>query len=389
MAISVHHGPNGSYKSSGVVADFFLKAAREGRTVVTNIRGMSTDRTFEHYPDTAEGFEVIQVDTSTGAGKDRISKWFHWAPDGALLLFDEPSVIFPKRWRDSDLKKLDNLEVLERMATDPTFNETHPEYRPPTFNIAFEMHRHWNWDIVIMTPNIKLLRSDIRDTSEGGYKHRNNALIGLKGSYNEGFHSAEDNGSNPSQFLSVETKRIKPVVFKLYDSTKTGEHQDTSSGTSIWKNGRFVLSLAVAVSSLGYAAYTFSTGEVFPDHPSATVQLGNAVPQVAISSGTIQNSSLSDSRMVNVSDNTPYNLEPFYNYAFTITASLSSEVSDLYFFTASKTGSSFGITSVELQEAGYSVIRITDCAATIVYKQKRMNVTCGQRENKKTLGVGA
>jgi len=376
MAISIHHGPNGSFKTSGVIADYFIPAALQGRCVVTNIRGVSADRTFENLPDTKEGFEVINVDTSTREGKERISKWWHWAPAGALLLFDEPSSIFPKRWRDSDLKKLDleNYQELER---------------PHNFNEAFEMHRHWNWDIIIMTPNIKLVRTDIRDTSEGGYKHRNNALIGFKGSYNEGFHKAEDNGTSPSQFLSLEKKKINPVVFKLYDSTKTGEHQDTSSGTSIWKNGRLVVALGVAVLSFGYAGNKLINGEILPERASASVELSQAVPVIPVAQSNIQNSNISDSRMVNVSDNTPYNLEPFYNYAFTITASLSSQIRDLYFFTASKAGSSFGITSIELEEAGYSVIRVTDCAATIVYKQKRINVTCGQRVNKKPLSVGA
>jgi len=388
MAISIHHGPNGSYKTSGVIADFFIPAAIAGRTVVTNVRGMSTERTFQNLPDTAEGFEVIHVDTSTNEGRMRMAKWFHWAPAGALLLFDEPSMIFPKRWRDSDIAKLDNFEAMERAKNDPLFNETHEEYMPFSFNIAFEMHRHWNWDIVIMTPNIKLVRSDIRDTSEGAYKHRNNALIGFKGSYNEGFHKAEDNGTSPSQFLSVEKKKINSIVFTLYDSTKTGEHKDTSSGTSIFKNGRLLVSMAVSVVALGYSAFNFATGKVLPEPVHDAVQISEAVPVVSPSSSTIQDSFIPVDSVDSVQINPSYSLEPFAGYKFVIQGHINNKDRSLYFFAIYQGNSHFYLSSDELVDMGYSVISTSDCSAVVVFKQNRMNVSCGSLP-KIAVAVGA
>ncbi len=377
MAISIHHGPNGSYKTSGVIDQYFIKCAKEGRLVVTNVRGVSTERTFEHYPDTHDDFKVIYVDTSTKAGREKISRWFHWAPSGAFLLFDEPSSIFPKRWRDSDLKKLDNLEVINRMATEPDFNESHADYMPPTWNEGWEMHRHWNWDIVIMTPNIKLVRSDIRDTSEGGYKHRNNATIGFKGSYNQGFHKAEDNGTNPSQFLTVEKRKVRQLAFKLYDSTKTGSYQDTSAGTSIFKNGKLMVALVVATIAIGYSFFTFTNNDIM--HQTAQVDIDEATPvyNVPVEKDIIPFNDLDSNVNDYVAVNTVYSLEPFDGHTFTINAALSAPDRFLYFFTAARDKSQFYLTSVELEEAGYSVIRISDCAATIVYKTKRINATCG------------
>jgi len=364
VAISIHHGANGSYKTSGVIADFFIPAALQGRTVVTNVRGVSTERTFNVLEDTHDDFQVIYVDTSTRSGKDKIARWFHWAPFGALLLFDEPSSIFPKRWRDSDLKKFDleNFEELER---------------PANFNEAFEMHRHWNWDIVIMTPNIKLVRSDIRDTSEGAYKHRNNALIGFKGSYNEGFHKAEDNGTNPTQFLSVEKKKINSIVFELYDSTKTGEHKDTSSGTSIFKNGRLLVSLGVAVVALGYSAVNFFSGNVLPEPDQVSVPLSDAVPVVSTPSRDFQDSFISVNSLDSVKVNPSYSLEPFSGYKFVIQGHINNKNRSLYFFAIYQGSSYFYLSSDELIEIGYSVISTSDCSAVVVYKQNRMNVSCG------------
>jgi predicted CoA-binding protein len=49
----------------------------------------------------------------------------------------------------------------------------------------------------------------------------------------------------------------------------------------------------------------------------------------------------------------------------------------MYYFQASKNNTKFDITAKELKEAGYSVIPISPCAATIVFKQIRTNSTCG------------
>ena len=213
MSIIIHHGSNGSYKTSGVIQDYFIPAALEGRVVVTNIRGVSYDNTFDVLGDlVASGFDVINVGTGTFEGREKLASFWHWCPLGALLLFDEAGVNFPKRWREKDLEKL----IL------PNFTELG---RPRDWVEAWEMHRHFNWDIVLSCPNIKSVRQDIRDTSEGAYKHRNNALVGMKGSYNEGFHSAQDNGSSSSQFITVKKKKINDRTVHPHGC---GEHRDLS-----------------------------------------------------------------------------------------------------------------------------------------------------------------
>lgn len=251
MAVSIHHGAPGAYKTSGVVNDVVVPAVKAGRPIVTNVRGLSTERCLELYSDAPQSFEIIFVDTTVKEGRDRIARWFHWVPNGALLVLDEAQSLFPKKWRQSDVDALDYLGGIDQASEDS---------RPHDWSTAWEMHRHYNWDIYLTTPSIKLIRPDIREVCEGAYRHKNLAVIGLKGRYLEGYHSADSNGS-ATDFITVERKRIRKETWGLYDSTTTGINKDTSSATSLFKNGRLMLALLLCSGSLGYSVYSFSTSD--------------------------------------------------------------------------------------------------------------------------------
>ncbi|SOS20950.1 putative membrane protein [Pseudomonas cerasi] len=88
MAIKIHHGPNGSYKTSGAVWDDAVPAAKAGRLIVTNIRGMSSEK-----------FHMLcfliflillifyNIDHESQEGMERIRTWFHWVPRNAFMIF--------------------------------------------------------------------------------------------------------------------------------------------------------------------------------------------------------------------------------------------------------------------------------------------------------------
>lgn len=366
MSITIHHGDNGSYKTSGVVEEFLIPAILSGRTVVTNIRGVSTENCFDLFDDAHQDFNVIHVDTEREEGRQKIATWWHWVPLGALLIFDEAGVLFPKRWRDSDIKKLDYPQGSE-------------EGRPITWIEAWEMHRHYNWDIILSAPSIKSIREDIRNTTESAFKHKNRALLGsfLKGSYNLGMHSAETNGTQPSHFMWVKPRRIKDErVFKLYKSTKTGQHSDTLNASSIFNNGRLLLSLVVAISALGYSLYGFTYGGAFSYETEIdSGELGQAVPIVPETTFN-QVPDIPDRNLDSIPVNQTYSLEPFTGHTFKIASFVENTERYIYHFTASKGSDSFLLSSDELIRAGYSVLKITECAATIVFKTIRYNVTC-------------
>ncbi len=249
MSITIRHGANGSYKSASAIDEYFIPAAHDGRVVVTNIRGVSRERTMLTLEDVPDSFDVIFVDTDTAEGRAHIAKWFHWVPFGALLLFDEAGVIFPKLWTATDIKALNYPGGVQAAGE---------AGRPATWIEAWEMHRHYNWDIVLTCPNIKSVRDDIRNTTEGAYKHKNRAIFGplFKG-FNEGYHDATKNGVSQSDFYYIRSKRCSSLAFALYDSTKTGVFKNTLNGFNLFLTPRVMVLLAAAI---GAFAYSFTAG---------------------------------------------------------------------------------------------------------------------------------
>ncbi|MDD5392819.1 MAG: zonular occludens toxin domain-containing protein [Thiothrix sp.] len=235
MSIKIHHGFPGSYKTSGAVQDDFVPAVLEGRHVITNVRGLDSE---DNIRDVLEGqglkvpesFRLTWLDTSSSETMDMVRKWFHWVPNGAFLLLDEIQEIYPRSMRESALNKFNFPNGLDAATQAGTFE---------TLALAFEKHRHKNLDFVVTTPHIQKVHPVVRGAAEGGYKHKNLAVLGsfFKGRYIEGFHPVDTNG-RPSDFYSVTRKSIKPYVFKLYKSTATGKATDTTAGSSLLKNGK-------------------------------------------------------------------------------------------------------------------------------------------------------
>lgn len=375
MSIKIHHGPPGSYKTSGAVMDDFIPAAKSGRPVVTNVRGLSDrEQCVKALGDLPEGFQIFHIDTSTQQGRDSLARFFHWVPHGAFILIDEAQMVFPLIWKDSDLKKLDYPGGLERSQMDN---------RPPNFLLAFEMHRHYGWDIVLTTPNIDKIRKDIRGCSEGAYKHKNQALIGFKGSYLEAFHLAEDSGKSASDFLSVRNRKIKKQVWSLYASTATGTHSDTIAGTPLWKNPRvlfflvFLAALAVFLGTRKTPNFidphtTIKDHKKFDDLPGEQ----DSVQNVAVGAGHVPTSKArSVSAVIDVEPS------PFDGYQWRIFASHSkidgNIVNYQVYFMLTSDSEELRIKDSELSSYGYSYKYFTPCHIQLTYKTgKPFHVYC-------------
>ncbi len=277
MALTLIHGSNGGYKSSRAIEDFVVPAMETGKIVVTNIRGVELSRFYDNGIRVHDISDVIYIDTENTPkgklGRELLSCFWHWAPTNALLVFDESGVMFPKAWRDADLKKLDG-KFLE-LKDGGVFDEFEIEIteleggRPDSFIEAFEMHRHYGWDILLIAPNIKSIRDDIRNTSELAWRHRNAALVGMKGRYKAVSHDASNNGLTIANVNDTKFSKISPRTFKLYDSTKTGTATDTANASKgIFGSAKlyFIVALTAvcfvfAFSSGGLTSLTAKTDE--------------------------------------------------------------------------------------------------------------------------------
>lgn len=275
MSIKIHHGPPGSYKTSGAIADDLKAAVLSGRHIITNVRGLSDKeliaRVIEEESSKGIGFlkpekktipesfnltyiKTDPTDTdfpeeSCSENMEMLRRFWHWSPNGAFFILDEVQEIWPKSYRETHLKKLEYPGGIEAANADERFLD---------IALAFEKHRHKNWDFIVTTPNINKVHPVVRGAAEGAYKHKNLAMLGelFKGRYIEGFHAADTNGK-PSDFYSVTRKKVPKYVFSLYKSTATGIVQDTTAGQSLFRNPK-ILGLGLMV--LALIAYLASSG---------------------------------------------------------------------------------------------------------------------------------
>jgi zona occludens toxin len=239
MTAAIIHGDPGSYKTSSLVSDYLVPAVKQGRVVVTNIRGVKTPQEIAD----AFGFELpesadIMLVPFDDQGFDLMARFFHWAPFGAIILMDEGQRVYPTRLRNFD--EFDNHQFPDR---------------PSSVENAFDTHRHHNWDIYISTPSISKIHKEIRTVAEFGYRHKNMAALFsfLKGRYKRVTHLADNSGTSLSHALSTNFRKIDERCFDVYQSTATGQHKDTDSKVSLFKQPKILfllLCIALAVGSL-------------------------------------------------------------------------------------------------------------------------------------------
>ncbi len=298
MSIKIHHGPPGSYKTSGAIADDLLDAVVLGRHIITNVRGLSDEQNIRDVivgqgKKVPDSFKLTYIKTdptdqdfpeaSCSENMEMLRRFWHWAPDNVFFILDEVQEIWPKSYRETHLRKLDYPGGIEAANQAGRFL---------TIDLAFEKHRHKNWDFVVTTPNINKVHPVIRGSAEAAYKHKNLAVLGslFKGRYIEGFHSADTNGK-ASDFYSVIRKKIPTYVFKLYKSTATGVVRDTTAGQSIFKDPKvlglslFILCLIAYLTHVGMPAI-FTGKPAVPANTQTSVQAPTANSQ-----GNTQNTS--------------------------------------------------------------------------------------------------
>ncbi|MCY1276876.1 Zonular occludens toxin (Zot) [compost metagenome] len=377
MSIKIHHGPNGSYKTSGAIQDDAVPALKEGRVIITNVRGFTLERAYAVFPELPASAEIINLDLESLADLERMRTWFQWAPRGAFLIFDETQLLFPKSWRERDLERFDFPGGPEA---------AHAADRPMGWLDAWTRHRHFNWDIVLTTPNIAYIRDDIRMTSEMAYKHSNLAVIGIPGRYKEAQHDAQVNRP-PADGTVIEYKRIRKQTFALYQSTATGKTQDTKAGKSFLRSPKLVFLLVFIAACIGFAFWMGPISFVAspPDAEpvavaAATVPAAPAPAAVAAQAhpgtrGLLPALSLPDRPAAPPVD---LSAHPFADRTINVVGRVQSATrGELYLFAlVDSAGRRLALNSWQLVKSGYSVKPRGECVAELFYGEWHQLVTC-------------
>ncbi|WP_444890266.1 zonular occludens toxin family protein [Microbulbifer sp. DLAB2-AA] len=390
MAIAIHHGPNGSFKSFGVVQRFAVPALQEGRTVITNIKGFDCiDRICEalgvNIPQDAE---LLYIDTQgNDEAKDYLARWFHWAPFAALLVLDECQTLYREGRGGFDpnsvtIKPDDNVEPVA--WTDSEGNTQHIE-RPSTLWEAFERHRHFNWDVFLVSPNIGKVHKELRLNTEFAFRHRNMTGVlpwKFKPCWKEVKHDPENSGKSLSHVIQAREYKADPRIWKCYKSTETGEHRDSLVGLKIFKSPKLLFYLAIML--FGFLAFGMAMVSVVEgrkaDRAPVKDSVASSVPKnldLSVSDGVRHAASTTalarDGIVVSLANQPQFQLTR-------ITGHGTYGERQHYIFEAQDGKDTFTITSRELEKLGFAVRPVNRCMAQIVADKQYLVVMCRKIE---------
>jgi zona occludens toxin len=267
MASAIHHGPPGSFKSFTLVQLFAIEALKQGRVVVTNVRGLtSVDRIIDAFPDDVfpATADIIFINTDNKKNRPVFARWFHWVPIGALVIMDEAQRIYPKR-RDFKLESLDIPMVPDGFQVDTISIEIYDEYKEQTYIVerpdniadAFDMQRHFNWDIYLSTPHINKVLDPIREVCQAAYRHKSlSELLPFIPYFKNAWYEFKHDPDNTGKLLThIAGKPIRykadERIFQCYESTATGEHSKGGAEKSVLTDPKIRFLLFVLVCTFG------------------------------------------------------------------------------------------------------------------------------------------
>ena len=372
MSIVIHHGHPGSYKSFGVLQRHAIPALQEGRTIVTNIRGFDAIEKVEEAINEIlpEEAAILNVNTEGRDEKAYMARWFHWAPQGAMVIIDEAQAIYPAKRKDFKPENLDYPGGADQAKEDE---------RPADMFEAYDMHRHYNWDVFLCTPNISKVHMDIRQAAQVAFRHYSmgELLPWKKGKWREVEHDPENNGKAKSHAYGVPKEyKADPTIFKTYQSTKTGEHQSNQGPQSVFKDKRVVGYLSLSVIALllfaGFAVSIFQRERAYPKTDPTAIESIDATGAYGVSDGRdVRRPQTDAANGHRVTPGTRHH--PLGDAALTIAG----QINRAYLFHATDREGEFSITQRELFTFGYRILYQRPCFAQLWWNgEKVQDIYC-------------
>ncbi|XPF92671.1 zonular occludens toxin family protein [Colwellia sp. RE-S-Sl-9] len=304
MATKIFHGAPGSYKSSTAMWFEIVPALRAGRVVVTNLQGIKTLEVIqkeldEIFPNTAR---LLRISIGNDLGMTLMRNFYHWLPIGALIFLDEIQDIYPndKSFKASDydyvqegafdehlpnefkeiyhqeqraIKGSINIEDYLDDIGESLFDERDYLRYPRTLRECFMRHRHYNWDILIATPDIKEVSTFVRSVCEVAYAHVSKDAMPLpyfKRRPRILEHSPKSNGITVGKNDITSYKKVPLDVFKLYKSTATGKSTKSGAGQSPFTST--VIFGFIAVLAVFVYLFYFILDKTSADAPKETLK---------------------------------------------------------------------------------------------------------------------
>jgi zona occludens toxin len=389
MGIKIHHGPDGTYKTSGAIKEDILPVIKNGRTLVTNVRGFSREKAVKVLGRKMvhKNFNVIFVDTEGKDGRDKMARFFHWAPNGAFFVIDEVQRIFKPDWGKKE------LALLDYPGGDIAAEK---DNKPENIHTAWDMQRHYNWDFVFTTTSIKKVRAEMCDMAKIAIRHYN---IGVWRFYKTVEHSSDNKGTTQSAQGTIKVFNYVPSkIFALYSSTKTDSFTNSEPRTPFYRDPKILgilISLAVFWTYLLNKPVPVALGGSGSDTPQ-NVKQSDQVSTNKNNSSVVSQGSNSAGSVASVNDvnNKQYHqssaIEPFIESSSitgliqTFNYRLNSETgkydrfsTSIYTFESNFNGQDLSFSSLDLIDRGYSVSWVNDCVAEVSRSESTRFIHCG------------
>ncbi|MCW8345979.1 zonular occludens toxin [Vibrio sp. ZSDZ65] len=337
MAIIIRHGSNGSYKTATAVWYDLLPALRSGRIVVTNIQGIATvneieSRLGERFPPSAQ---IIKVYSLTEKGRNMWQNFYNWMPMGAFILIDEMQNIFnktvgfdmaknqfqgidpfldhlPAWYPDFYRRNLESYRPNEDDIDTDDLGETLLDDNglirlPPTFEESMSRHRHFNWDITFVTPEIKNIPMDVRGCAELAIHHKSkDSVFFTKRKPRLYEHDPKSTSVKPAKDDYTTTQKVPIAVHLLYKSTVTGKTTKSGAASNPFLSIKIIGILLITIASfigLGVSVYDILTRG---DNDSvSTEQTTQALPDTTDTTQTTTQVNASPRSQANEPDSIP------------------------------------------------------------------------------------
>lgn len=411
MAVSIRHGHNGSYKTALTMQTHLIPALKEGRIVVTNIEGLYPLDELEcvlgvTFPESARLFRISSQKT---LGRELWCRFFHWCPLGSMIIIDEAQDIFTNDKKTFDPGNYNLLPVseyrdklpediysahiealqtfkpkLDSSMTDDLNEQITDEngqiLYPPTFREAFNRHRKFDWDIVLVTPYIDNISKFIRGLCEMAYSHK--SKDGLKLPYFKRRprvleHPPLESGLTAKKGDKVTWPKVHLDVFRAYKSTQTGKVKKSGEGTApipAWKiTFVFFMFGSVAI----YWTYYFNAGTEPDNSAKKNMETGvSATEEVVYPRDSVRTDALQPTDDAELA--LPYDAHSFYIDGIVEVRQESKTRHDVTFI-YKIASDDYVISSRELILMGFKIVLLNECNVSLFRGDLRKTVYCKPR----------
>ena len=389
-------GKPGGGKSYEAVKSHVIPALKEGRRVVTNLP-LNIEHFAAVYGEVVRDLIVIVEynyhDYGNAKPFQKIEDWLehqNWKNvkgQGVLFVIDEAHLSLPSRMRKGSGVDISN--VLEFLS----------------------MHRHYGFDVLLITQNFKKVHADIRDMVQLVYRCIKKSMFGQDDKYIIKVHEG-----CTTQVVNTDEREYESYVFKFYKSHTKSEGQiveATTRDVTPWhKTGLMKLSYVVMflaslmvinlihkitkddepiVSEVKKSEPVVSKPKPITTKSTVTksTSVNQALPTVSVPADVVVSSvpafvvdeeELEHNRIVALSKER----HPFSKVGLSISGYAEDLNYKIFYFSAQQNGQHvFTITTKDLLLAGYDIQVLSDCMVVIEFHKYKEYLTC----NRQSIGV--